>query len=804
MLPKKLDPTKIDCSNFDNFFSQSNSPAILLSSTGQILSCNNAFLALYSVSFNQILNKDYFSICQEHSIAPPFPTINEILDNSSKTATSVTRHNLSSPKTLQWSASIMNHEGLVQNICLYGIDISAFINESIMTKKIQDHIIDHLPSHYIFWKNIEGYYLGCNEAFAHSLNYKSSKEVIGKTDYDFPVKKEDSDAYRKDDKEVMASKKPKLNIEEPQTLSNGETRILLTSKVPLIDEENNVYGVLAIYSDITEMKKMSLSLQKALTAAESASIAKTEFIRNMSHDIRTPLTGIIGMADMIAQEITSEGVQDIRQAGVALLNLVNEIIETVQLESGNIKDEKECFALKSTVNALTEIFKPAIKQKGLTIKTYYDENIPEILFGQPLLLHRIILNLLGNAVKFTDKGSVSLEVTLSQKESNKVSLKIVVSDTGIGIPANKQETIFDKFSRLSPSYSNNYKGTGLGLYMVKEFINKLGGDIKVNSAIDRGTQFICVVPFEIPTTEQLKHYHQHQYEQRAINSSVQRNHNNLPKMLDASNLPPHNDNMKIDTNVSTEKLRTLLVEDTPLPRKIAESLLIKEGYEVITAETVQEAIEKSNQMAFDLIYMDIGLPDGTGIDVTRAIRSNPANPNVNTYIVALTAHADPEIKMECLNAGMQEVFNKPLDPIKIEIAEINMNNRLFGKGDDKKQNEENCKNDDLLILDLASATQLMGGNEAIAKEMIASFMDELPSFRQNITDAFNNEDWNTLKHFVHKLHGGLCYSGMPRLKYVTSEFEKQLNQKAGNYNRNYSTLMEEMNHVVEKYNQLKD
>ncbi len=177
-------------------------------------------------------------------------------------------------------------------------------NELEKDKNLQSSIINHIPNHFIFWKDIQGIYLGCNEAFAHSLGFKSPAEIIGKTDYDLPVKKEDSDAYRADDREVMTSKSPKLNIEEPQTLANGETRILLTSKVPLIDEENNVYGVLAIYSDITERRKMEKESEQLRTdkkvLEEQESVTRL-LAASMAHELRTPLRAIESGAEGITK-----------------------------------------------------------------------------------------------------------------------------------------------------------------------------------------------------------------------------------------------------------------------------------------------------------------------------------------------------------------------------------------------------------------------------------------------------------------------------------------------------------------------
>lgn len=652
---------------------------------------------------------------------------------------------------------------------------------------------------YLFNKDLVP--ITCNQNVLDMLGYASTSEFKKKTFEQMGIEggwsKDAEQSFKKDTLEVVQKKLPKLNIQEPPIPNEkGEMIYFLSSRMPVFNRTGEVSGIVGISVDITELKKMSFSLQKALAAAETASNAKTEFIRNMSHDIRTPLTGIIGMADIISHETKIEGVHDIREAGQALLNLLNGIIENLQLESGITKHKNECFPIKTTIDALVKIFKPAIKQKKLKLETFYDDNIPEILYGQELLLHRIILNLLGNAVKFTDKGSISLEASLSQKKADKVTLKIVVSDTGIGIPEDKQEVIFEKFSRLSPSYKNNYKGMGLGLHIVKEFIKKMGGDIKVNSVLDKGTQFTCTMQFKIPTEIQLKKYQCSPANEIITAKELESELEIISKeFCNTKKIPEVKKSKFQDVG---EKLQALLVEDSELPRKIAQDLLIKEGYEIVIAETVAEAIEKSFTTVFDIIYLDIGLPDGTGIEVVNKIRNSPENPNKNTFITALTAHLDKDIRKECLNAGMQEVLDKPLTSEKIALTENAMNEHLFIST--KKEESKKDAVDELPVFDFNYVMKLMGNNEPVAKELLQAFIKELPEFRKNIIDTYQNQDFDKLKHYVHKLHGGLCYSGMLRLKDTANNFEKQLNNQTGNYDEIYKELILGMDTAIQEYN----
>lgn len=616
----------------------------------------------------------------------------------------------------------------------------------------------NLPASF-YWMDRHGTILGCNEMQALSVGYKSSAEFIGKSIYKIGElhhwDKAFCDAIHNNDLEVMAT--GKTLAREEDAIINGEEKVFLSYKSPLLDEDNAIVGVFGFSIDITERKAAELALQKAKEVAEQAkekaealSAAKSDFIRNMSHDIRTPLTGIIGMSEMIAREpeaaVTQEGAKDIHQAAQALLNLLNEIIETAQLESGELTHRKNCFDLKRTIDALIAIFRPAMKQKGLKFETYYDDNIPELLYGHELLLHRIILNLLGNALKFTDKGSISLEVSLLQKRTDKVSVKIVVKDTGIGIPENKHELIFDKFNRLSPSYENHYKGSGLGLYMVKEFIKKLGGDIKVQSAPGKGSQFISALQFKIPTSTQLKNY------KPALNQEIPE------QFLDVKTVVQPCPKV----NKEATDARMLLVEDNELVQKTTVFNLKKWGYDGIdVAINGNSALEKLARHKYDLVYLDLGLPDMDGRMIAKTIRNDKQSPNQNTVIVALTAHADAGIKNECLALGMNQVFTKPLlEPDAKKIAAIYLKPEI-GNG----------------IVDANVWLSRCGGNQELVEETKQLILKELLEIKTLSLQLLAQKEYTQLHAMIYQCLTDLKYCGLPKLESITALFEKTLSEK---------------------------
>lgn len=656
----------------------------------------------------------------------------------------------------------------------------------------------NLPGVTFYWMDRNSTVLGCNQMQAALFGLSKPEDFIGKDVYYLGKingwDKSLCDKIREND--ILVMQTGKTISHEEEVYLHGEKKFFLSYKTPLKNEEGDVLGVFGFSVDITDQKNTETLAIKAKEAAEAANNAKTEFLRNMSHDLRTPLSGIIGMADLLITqpeaEITKDGARDMHQAGVALLNLLNEIIETAQLESGSMTHQKSCFSLKEIFDSIASMFAPAVKQKGIVLTRYFDSNIPDILLGEALLLHRIILNLLGNAVKFTNEGSITLEAFLLEKNSETAHIKIVITDSGIGIPENKLDAIFEKFTRLTPSYSNNYKGSGLGLYIVKEFVQNLGGNIQVNSIPGKGSTFTCTVPFSIPTAEEIKQYHPHHLAGSLAQNSLK------PNLSIKNN---HTDENSSCAQTNDGKLKVLLVEDTFLPRKVSAALLQRNGLHVFTAETAEEAIAKSKKIMFDLIFMDIGLPDGNGIDVAKSIRKDPDSLNRNTFIAVLTAHLDSKVRNACLDAGVQEAFEKPMTEQTIQETVKSMEQYLSKNPETNKLSP--CSEPSIIDIDLTA--KLLGDHPEMVQEVLAEFFNiELPQFKQQIIESFDRKDWSTLRQHVHKLHGALCYIGVKRLKEIARFFEKQLLTETHEHNETYQILLTEIEKTMTEYKKLKN
>jgi PAS domain S-box-containing protein len=525
-------------------------------------------------------------------------------------------------------------------------------------------LLKQLPLH-VFWKNKSLVYLGCNDVFAQSLGLFSPEDVIGKTDYDLPTRKEESDAYRTDDLDVMRSRKSKINIEESQTLPNGEVITLLTSKVPLLASNGDVIGVLGVYTDITERKKMELALKSAKERAEAADQAKTTFIANMSHDIRTPISGIIGISEMLKKEGDTYKDRElghiIHDSSRSLLYLLNDIL----IISANAKEEKdfqfETFDLNEFIRNIEKLFSLNTKIKKIKFEVNSAPDLPANIISDRIKLERILVNLVGNALKFTEKGHVKLTTKCLRSNKNQLMIAFSVSDTGVGIPKNKIDRIFDHFYRISPSYKGKYTGSGMGLFIVKKLVNLLNGKINVTSELNKGSDFTVILPIKVE----------------------KRDTTLFQKMsIDNSFLTGADAIINIVSDEKQNKLRVLFIEDDNVAMMAGKYFLKMAGFQVETAYDAEEGLKKVKASKFDLVITDIGLPGISGVELTWLIRRWEKK-TVNAYlpVVGLSAHVLSEVSKEASEVGMNLILEKPIDETKIKmlfqlLQEKNHNHQL--------------------------------------------------------------------------------------------------------------------------------
>ncbi len=632
--------------------------------------------------------------------------------------------------------------------------------------RLLDELIALLPGH-VYWLNTKNEFLGCNNLQAKSAGLSSRKAIVGKTNFDMPWKEQ---AEHLNQINNLAMQTGQSQVQEECIDMPEGPKIYLSHKVPLRDEHNEVIGVLGVSLDISQMKEMEVKLREAKELAEAANKAKLEFLDNMRHDIRTPLSGIVGFADLLKQESNSpqvkEYVENLVASSHALHKLLDEVLEAIRVGSGEIPRLKKKFNLKKSLQHIIDLNRAKAAHKRLKLTLDVDDSIPEYVIGDQIRVHRIALELIANALNFTDTGFVSLSVHLMKRKHRELIIKLVVEDSGIGIPKDKQQEIYGHFTRLTPSYQGIYKGAGLGLSVVKQFVDEVDGEIYVESVLKKGSKFTFVFPLnESLLNDALGVEEEPEYISKyCFEMSDDRVRKQLPQAL------------------TSDKYRVLLVEDNSIARQVAQSILGKLNCDTELADTGKKAVDLWSTGQYDLIFMDVGLPDCDGYEVTHKIRIMELVRDTHIPIIALTAHAGDENTQRCIEAGMNAVLMKPLtvkscsDILEAFIPGYPQQDYL---PENKAYSSDLPKTQHALFdlskfphLDSEAANKALG-NEALLVEMLSLMLNEsLPEDLALLKAAYADNNWDEIQNVAHKIKGGAVYVGTVKIKMACQYLER--------------------------------
>lgn len=625
-------------------------------------------------------------------------------------------------------------------------------------------IIDCLPGA-VYWKDREGRYMGCNKVVATMAGFTSPADLLGKTDYDL-CWHEFADDWRILDNTVI-QEGTTIKREERVKLASGAIITELTFKTPLRDQHGEIIGIIGTSLDITERKEMEAALRESQLAANAASQAKTEFLENMRHDIRTPLTGIVGFSEILKSESKEPHIREYADnliaSSHALLGLMDEVLEAVRVSTGDIPILKIKFNLIETFEQVIDLYRSKALAKHLNLSLSLGADLPNFVIGDRIRLYRIALELIGNALNFTDKGQVKVDVKLAKKENRHLVLKVIVSDSGMGIPKDKQQEIYLQFKRLTPSYQGIYQGAGLGLFVVKQFVDELEGEIYVVSEQHKGSTFTCLIPLQLPLLDD--------------DSGVE--HSALPSVL-KPRITPAIASSQNQTLINSNESSILIIEDNFIAQTVAKTILSAMNCRIDVASNGEDALKLYAQNNYDLIFMDIGLGEGMdGYEVTQYIRANSKEVKP-IPIIALTAHAADESKQRCIEAGMNTVLTKPLTQIHAkeilnkfipECREFVAPTKFDKNRLDLPDNDQDMfQLSQFALLDSDEALKNCGTN-TILVEMLSLTTKKLPGDLSCLKDAYEQRDYSLIEKIAHKIKGGAVYVGTIRMKYACQYLE---------------------------------
>ncbi|HXS35811.1 MAG TPA: tetratricopeptide repeat protein [Flavipsychrobacter sp.] len=487
-----------------------------------------------------------------------------------------------------------------------------------------------------------------------------------------------------------------------------------------------------------QIRQQTELAKKEKEVAERTAFLKQQFMANMSHEIRTPMNAIVGMTRLLlGKDPKPEQMRylgAIRQSADNLLVIINDILDLSKIEAGKIIIEQTDFSLREVILAMSDMLMLKAEEKNIDLRVYVDPAIPGRLIGDPTRINQVLINLTGNAIKFTEKGHVEVRATIQKKQDKNFWIQLDIIDTGIGIAPENIDKIFDSFTQAGADVSRKYGGTGLGLTISRQLVLLMKGDISIKSELNKGTTFTVIIPFEESTVQPM----------------------DVPKsIVDEKSMQCLN------------KIKLLLVEDNEFNRMVAEDTLkeIIPGISIDIAVNGQEAINRVQKENYDIVLMDIQMPVMDGLTATKEIRNTLPSPARDTRIIAMTANVLQEDVQQYLNAGMNAYVSKPFqtDELLLKMIAVLENKPIQIENiasPEKKPMGPVTQTLPDKITDMNFLNQFTENNTAKMNKYIGMFLENVPRLLNNIEQGLQTKDYSTIKIAAHSLKPQLSYMGV--------------------------------------------